>query len=503
MHAVNIRWLHLAVLCAFLSCIISANASTEKSLVLIISSYNNRTWVEKNVTSVCMQRYSHYRVIYIDDCSTDGTYESACEIVRRYGHEHRWTFVRNKQRRKLVANLYNAIHACADDDIVIELDGDDWLPHEHVLSHINSVYTENPSLWLTYGQFKTFPDNKIGFSHEYPMAILTKNAFRKHGKFISSHMHTNYAWLFKLIKLEDLLHEGNFYPCAADVATVTPMLELAGKDHFKCLKEILYIYNTSNPHSVTYTNQVVQFSLRSRVYEKRPYSMLKEKQSVEQLVPRDKADLIVISWCTPSLLKRFLMTLGAIRHAGSTQVLYRARNDTQAKAYNAIKQEFPALPCISLDRAPDSLRSALIEACMASQHNYSMLVTDRCSLLQQINTQGAIKVLKKTAVPAFYYAIGSLDREFFAGQPLAPVSLDEQRTAWVCTYKGDYWRMPVLEATLWSKEYLVTILRLTVPARTFQEFRANLEYVCKKSATVGIMRLQKSVQARLLSKRLA
>jgi len=43
--------------------------SVEKSMVVIIPSYNNESYCEKNLTSVFSQQYENYRVIYIDDCS--------------------------------------------------------------------------------------------------------------------------------------------------------------------------------------------------------------------------------------------------------------------------------------------------------------------------------------------------------------------------------------------------------------------------------------------------
>jgi hypothetical protein len=45
----------------------------EKNLTVIISSYNNKDWYRYNLDSVITQKYSNYQVLYIDDCSPDGT----------------------------------------------------------------------------------------------------------------------------------------------------------------------------------------------------------------------------------------------------------------------------------------------------------------------------------------------------------------------------------------------------------------------------------------------
>src|SRR5437868_3721405 len=45
----------------------------EKNMVIIIPSYNNCKWYERNLQSALSQNYTNFRVIYTDDCSTDGT----------------------------------------------------------------------------------------------------------------------------------------------------------------------------------------------------------------------------------------------------------------------------------------------------------------------------------------------------------------------------------------------------------------------------------------------
>ena len=46
-----------------------------KPFVVIVPSYNNSEWVERNLRSIFEQKYDNFRVIYIDDASTDGTWD--------------------------------------------------------------------------------------------------------------------------------------------------------------------------------------------------------------------------------------------------------------------------------------------------------------------------------------------------------------------------------------------------------------------------------------------
>ena len=57
----------------FYKTFIPASKLKEHPLVVIIPSYNNAQWYKKNLDSVFNQRYSNYRIIYLDDASTDQT----------------------------------------------------------------------------------------------------------------------------------------------------------------------------------------------------------------------------------------------------------------------------------------------------------------------------------------------------------------------------------------------------------------------------------------------
>ncbi len=54
-----------------------------RSFVVFICGYNNGAFVEKTLRSVLSQAYDSYRVIYIDDASTDGSFEAANDAPRR------------------------------------------------------------------------------------------------------------------------------------------------------------------------------------------------------------------------------------------------------------------------------------------------------------------------------------------------------------------------------------------------------------------------------------
>jgi glycosyltransferase involved in cell wall biosynthesis len=262
----------LVVVFCFPNFIYSANetiSNRERSIVIVIASYNNKNWYKKNLDSIFVQRYKNYRIIYIDDNSPDGT----GKLVEKYILEKRQTLhttlICNEKRQGALANLYYAIHSCNDRDIIVTLDGDDWFAHDRVLKIINEVYTDS-NVWLTYGQFKIYPEGNQGFCSPIPQNILQRREFRK-VKWCISHLRTFYAGLFKKIKIEDLLYEGKFFSVSWDRAIMFPMIEMA-HNHFKFIPDILYIYNNANPINDHKTSRQMQLQLAEYIQNLPPYN---------------------------------------------------------------------------------------------------------------------------------------------------------------------------------------------------------------------------------------
>ncbi len=244
----------------------------EKPIVIIIPSYNNQKYCKKNLESVFKQHYQNYRVVYIDDCSTDKTYELVTQTITDYQQWDRVTLVKNKKRCGALENLYNTIHACQDYEIIITVDGDDWLENLDVLARINQEY-QDPDVWLTYGQFRFWPAGNKGYCREISAeAIKNGNIRRCCG--LATHLRTFYAGLFKRIKVEDLQHAGKFFPVTWDKAMMAPMLEMASPNHFRFIPDVLYVYNFINPLSDARLHGNLQNKLTAIIFRQPCYQPL-------------------------------------------------------------------------------------------------------------------------------------------------------------------------------------------------------------------------------------
>ena len=258
---------------------IDKNARTE--FVILVPSYNNVKWVRRNLDSLTHQKTSiPYSIICIDDCSTDGTGIA----MDYYAYEHRLPesflkIIHNKTRMGALANMYNTIHNhCKDHQVVVIVDGDDFLNHDLILKNLEEEYAD-PQLWLTYGQFIFYPSARWGLAYEIHRESLVNKEVRSL-TYVSQHLRTFRVALFKKIRKEDLMLNGEFYSVNADMATMIPMIEMcAPKDEYTCvhckfIPDIMYIYNYDNPISDFRVDRTGQLEIENVIRAIKPYEPL-------------------------------------------------------------------------------------------------------------------------------------------------------------------------------------------------------------------------------------
>jgi len=213
-------------------------------MIKIVSCFCNvEKYIKRCISSITKQKFENYEVYLIDDMSSDQTVNVINELI---GTNPKFKLIVNTEKKFKLKNMYDLIsnrEYFDEEDIVVELDGDDFLFNENVLNKVNDVYADNSDTWLTNGSF-IYSDGRNGFSSEVnPETVRTDN-------FNFSHLRTWKTHLWRKIKLEDFLDDnGDFFKSAPDVAYSYPMVEMAGKKHYKFIKDILYVYNEENPYN--------------------------------------------------------------------------------------------------------------------------------------------------------------------------------------------------------------------------------------------------------------
>ena len=86
-------------------------------------------------------------------------------------------------------------------------------------------------------------------------------------------MRTYRAFLFRMIKEEHLMYEGEYFKAGCDIGAGIPMLEMAG-DKSRFIDEILYIYNVANPTRDGATKVARQVEVANYIRSKERYQRI-------------------------------------------------------------------------------------------------------------------------------------------------------------------------------------------------------------------------------------
>ena len=212
---------------------------------VVSAAHDAAPWIERHLDSIDAQAYprARFRHVLVDDASGDATEAR----VRRWLESHpghQVDYRRNPERRGGCANLTREFRNAPPGSIVLQVDGDDWLPDPGVLDFLNRVY-QDTEVWLTYNSWQ-FPDGRRALNSEpVPESVTGAGTYRDY-KWISSHLHSFRRELFEHVEDASLIDPatGDYWHSAVDMAHYFPMLELAGR-HARHVHRVTYVYN---PH---------------------------------------------------------------------------------------------------------------------------------------------------------------------------------------------------------------------------------------------------------------
>jgi glycosyltransferase involved in cell wall biosynthesis len=192
----------------------------------VVCIWNGENYIEKCIESIQSQEDSDFEVFIIDDLSNDRTVDIVKNKIR---NDDRFKLIINKEKKFKLKNLDDLISTFDDEDIVIELDGDDYLSNRNVVWDIRSIY-KNEKVWLTNGSF-IYSNGRYGFSKRGNPNTIRKDDFS------FSHLRTWKSFLWKSIPKNYFIDEnGEYFKSAADVAYCIAMLELAGDENYRFIK---------------------------------------------------------------------------------------------------------------------------------------------------------------------------------------------------------------------------------------------------------------------------
>lgn len=239
---------------------------------VIVPFYNASKWIGKCAKSIRKQVYENYNCVFVDDMSTDN---SIGEIKKVFGDDNRCKIIKNKQKKYALSNIVNAISSqnMSDNDIIVLLDGDDWLSSTKTLSKLFEVYKDK-EVFMTYGSYVFNPTGTRGPEpSEYSKQVIEQNLFRE-DQWRASHLRSFRKKIWNKIHLKDLKGEdGKYYPMAYDQAIMLPLLELSA-ERSRYVSDSLYVYNKENPLNVDKIKAEMQKQLALNIRSKTKYKRL-------------------------------------------------------------------------------------------------------------------------------------------------------------------------------------------------------------------------------------
>jgi glycosyltransferase involved in cell wall biosynthesis len=241
---------------------------------IVVPSFNSVAYLPKTLASIECQTNKNFQVCVIDDCSTIAKQR---EIILEYCQRNNWSYIFHQKNEGALASIVEAIQKfnCKDDDVIVMVDGDDWLYDEHVIEKLDRIYTHE-DVYLTWGQFQTYPPDclKMNYAMPIPDLVIDQQKYREIVD-IFGHLKTYKYRLFREIKDEDLRdpNSGEYFRVSWDKALLYPMLEMAGhKVRFN--PDIVYVYNIVNPLSDFNINRPEQIAATDYIRSKPNYPRL-------------------------------------------------------------------------------------------------------------------------------------------------------------------------------------------------------------------------------------
>jgi glycosyltransferase involved in cell wall biosynthesis len=246
----------------------------ENRFVFVAPAFNAGKTIQQMLMSIAGQSYTNWKIIVIDDMSTDYT-EMYCNDfyygMIKIGNSldidinYQFEFIENKEKKWEVANVLEGIKRCEDDDIICRIDGDDWLTDLDALAMIDASYkqTKCDALWTGH---------RWGFSDKNISGPMTYGSNIYQHPWVSSHLKTFRKHLLNDVKDENFRNEeGEYVRRAGDQAIYLPALH--NSKNYVFMPRCVYHY-TIDDQPATYQTPDALFQrdealfLRKRGYVK-------------------------------------------------------------------------------------------------------------------------------------------------------------------------------------------------------------------------------------------
>ena len=185
-----------------------------KSFAVFVYAQNDADWCERSLRSIFSQDYEDFRLLFVDDGSSDATLERVRNFIIANAQQDRVLVMHNETPLGFTASLERAVSHCLDREVVVPLCAKNWMVSPNVLSHWNLAF-QNSDVWVAFGRSIAYPS----YEFREPPAFNLKEVEKKGWGPISSRLfssHCFYSALFKKIAVQNL--QGDYLSKVLEIA---------------------------------------------------------------------------------------------------------------------------------------------------------------------------------------------------------------------------------------------------------------------------------------------
>lgn len=409
---------------------IEIESQKKQSFVFFVLTCDAAATIEKNFQTIMAQRYKTFRVVYIDQGSTDHTVALLESLIGQEGGEVEVVLKRYQKDKTLFESYCSAVQTCKDDEIIVHLSGNDWLAHPEVLAVLNQAYT-NPDVWLTYGQYLDAENHLKGKGGPYPQKTLYKKRVQK-APWDGAYFKTFYAGLYKKAMSQEMSSLVFSLSSPAQEAFLKPISEM-GKSHVQFIPQVLYIHSQTSQQKegglklTLSPGKVREALLAATAFQKTTSSQQKEM-----------TDMIIFSHDRPQYLNICLESIE--KNLKGVQHLYAicTGSETYLSYYRELEKKFSMVSFVyPMLQSQSHFKESVLHSLIGdkSSPSYIILSTDLVKISSPISLAPCIEAMRKARAYGFYLHLAGK-------KPFYHSDMDKGIYSWVIGEGKEGWKVP-------------------------------------------------------------
>lgn len=381
----------------------------ERSLVAMVIFREESIDAKKVLDSLFSQSYPSFKVLCVANGLSTRIAKELAERIAPFEKGGKAEFICYEELTSNLEILYDLVHRCDPQEIVVLLKEGEWLSHPDVFEHLNSSYA-HPEVWVTSSRSLSAPDYqtiKGGLSSD---SFLVEKGFRKQEEIELEGVRSFYAGFFQKIPLRDFLMGGSFLSELTDLSWVLPMLEM-GYSHFLFLEEISTISpeNAKSNPSPSLVDKWVRE--KKHLASLPPHRAMHHWDEGERSFYRWKSDLVVFSVDHPLHLYATLESLGErLLDVEKSFVIYQASTPIFERAYLEVEAAFPQVSFLAVCNHPKHSFRQLLKKTLRREKGespYLVLLHDHLFLEREISLHRCIESLEAIRANHFIFHLHS------------------------------------------------------------------------------------------------